>query len=373
MTILLNNLKRIFQNKMNIVLMIVVPIVVNLFIISASTKEVNYTIGIQDNDNSQYTQDLIEYLGEMCNIIEITDEDNIKEMLVNSKINCVLVMEEHFTEDLLNQVDVKIKSYGMEGSNVVEPFQNYVDSLVTAAKKISIAAAGDETAFYEGLDDYYKQDYVCDYNSISQSYDEKVSLAVTSLGYIALGMVFFLSFSTMLILEDKLCGVYDRLGTTPLRKLSYFVQHLLSSFIVALIQIFAMLIILPKIVDVSYGQTQSDVMQLGVVCALFAACCISIGIVIARFAKSRGVANAAITLINLPMLMLGGCLWPREIMPEHIQKIGEFLPTTWFLDASETVLYGDGLAKAGNSIFYMLGFIAVMLIISFVIKTDKVK
>ena len=49
-----------------------------------------------------------------------------------------------------------------------------------------------------------------------------------------------------------------------------------------------------------------------------------------------------IGLVNLPILMLGGCLWPRELMPEFVKRIGDFVPTTWFLKAAETVYMETG-------------------------------
>jgi len=373
MTILSNNLKRIFSKKANIICMIIIPIVLNIFIISVSTREVKYNIGILDNDSSRYTQDFISRLEETCNVKMLTNDDDIKSMVINSKVDCAFTFESGFTEGMISGNDEYVKTYAMEGTNSLEPIEMYISSYVSASKEIAKASNRDAEAFYKGMDDYYKNEYAVEYKNFASGSTEDVSTAVASLGYMAFGMVFLMSFSTMLILEDKISGVYDRIATTPLKRSHYFVQHLISYFTVAVIQVVALFNILPEMIHVSYGKTTTDVAEVMLICCTFALVCISIGIAVSRFSKNTLMAGSITTLINLPMLMLGGCLWPREVMPGYLQKIGDFMPTTWFLKAAETVLYGDGIMNAINEIVYMLALVTVMLILSFAIKTDKAR
>jgi len=371
MTIFFNNIKRIFQKKSNILFLIIVPIVANLFIVSVYIKDSKIAIGILDYDQTTLTKEISDYLGEHSDIKKLNRNSNINEIIINNKAAYVLEFEKDFTKKLIAGEDVKVKSYGMDGTVSAIPLKNYAQSMVSSAKKIAEVTKGDEKAFYQNMDKYFEKEYRCTYNSIIQSKEDSVDVAVASLGYVALSMVFFLSFSTMLILEDKISGVYNRLITSPQRKSSYMLQHLLSNFLVALLQIVILLTILPKIVEVSYGENVKQVFSLGIVCACFAACFISIGIVISRYANTAVLANAISVLINLPMLMLGGCLWPRTIMPETLQKIGEFLPTTWFLKGAETILYGNGLHSASRQICYMIIFILAMQIVAFSFQTSE--
>ncbi|MNI27117.1 ABC-2 family transporter protein [compost metagenome] len=41
--------------------------------------------------------------------------------------------------------------------------------------------------------------------------------------------------------------------------------------------------------------------------------------------------------------MLGGCFWPVYVMPEWMQKIANFVPQTWVIDAIERMSSGSGL------------------------------
>ena len=372
MTILSNNLKRIFGKKLNIICMIIIPIVLNILIISVSTREIKYNIGILDNDSTQYTQDFITRLEKTCNVKMLNKNDDIKSMVINRDVDCAFSFETGFTNEMILGNDVSVKTYAMEGTNSMEPIEMYVSSYISASKEIAKASNTDAESFYKGMNNYNKNEYAVEYKNFASNSTEGVSTAVTSLGFIAFGMVFLMSFSTMLILEDKISGVYDRIATTPLKRSQYFIQHLISYFTVAVIQVVAVINILPKIINVSYGDT-TVVNEVMLICCIFALVCISIGIVVSRFSKNTLMAGSITTLINLPMLMLGGCLWPREVMPENLQRVSDFMPTRWFLKAAETVLYGDGIMKAMNEILYMLALVAFMLILSFVIKTEKAR
>ena len=186
-----------------------------------------------------------------------------------------------------------------------------------------------------------------------------------------MGMMFLMTFATTLLLEDKETRVYSRIITTPVTRASYLFQHLLSYLIVAVIQIALIFLIIPNIVEISFGSTTTIEFETMLVTLLFSGVCIAIGLTVSRFSKSSSIAAALVSLINFPVLMLGGCLWPREIMPEGVQRIGDFMPTTWFLNAASSVLNGEGLGAAGKEMLLLGGLILILLILSFVVKTDE--
>lgn len=374
MTILFNSIKRIFRKRTNILFMLVIPILLNMFLISAVTKDVKYNVGILDQDSSSFTEDLVSHMQEKYNVTLLTPSDDVKGLIVNKKLDSAFTFQSGFTAEMLEGKDVAALSYALEASNVARPVQMYVSSYISSAKQIATSAKGNEDAFYKGLEAYNKNAFAVEYKSFSTGVSEKdVSNAVTSLGYIAFGMLFLISFSTSLILEDKLTGVYDRITVTPLTRSSYFSQHMLASFLVAAIQVLLLISYLPKLVDISYGSTSNQQLEVIAVCLAFALACVVIGVAISRFSNNTLMASSLMALINIPMLMLGGCFWPREIMPDFMQRIGDFMPTTWFLQAGETVLYGKGLNGAISELSYLIGFAALLLIVSFAFKSEKMR
>ncbi|MBD7971382.1 ABC transporter permease [Paenibacillus gallinarum] len=374
MTILFNSIKRIFRKPINILFMLVIPILLNMFLISTVTKDVKYNVGILDQDSSPFIVDLISDMQEKYNVTLLTPSDDVKGLIVNKKLDSAFTFPAGFTAEILEGKDVSALSYALEASNVARPVQVYVSSYISSAKQIAAAANGNEDAFYMGMEAYKKNAFTAEYKSFSTGISEKdVNTAVTSLGYIAFGMLFLITFSTSLILEDKLTGVYDRITATPLTRSRYFSQHMIASFLVAAIQVVVLISLLPKLVDISYGSTLTQQLEVITACLAFALACVAIGVAISRFSKNALMTSSLTALVNIPMLMLGGCFWPREIMPDFMQRIGDFVPTTWFLQAGETVLYGKGLNGAIFELSYLIGFSALLLIVSFTIKSEKVR
>ena len=281
MTILGNNLKRIFSRPINIIFMIVVPIVLNVIFISVSSISGQYMIGVVDYDKTELTTGFTEEIQKSGTLVDV-DESQIDSMVLNQDVDLVLLFEEGFTQGIMNGEDVSVKTYSLEESNSAEPMNMFIESFISSAKAIGKAAGGDSDKFYGGIGDYYDSQYVVSYKTFDFSLNQEVNRAVQSLGYMAMGTMFLLSFATILILEDKKSRVFDRLGTTPVSRASYFVQHLLSYFIVALIQIAVMVNVLPGIVDISFGDAANEIIIVGVV---FATSCISIGLLISRFLK----------------------------------------------------------------------------------------
>ncbi|MBR3772565.1 MAG: ABC transporter permease [Clostridium sp.] len=142
---------------------------------------------------------------------------------------------------------------------------------------------------------------------------------------------------------------------------------------VAVIQIIILFSVLINYVGISYGDTIGVVIETAICCLAFALVCIAIGVVASRFARSRMMATSIVTFINLPMLMVCGCLWPRSIMPKVMQKIGDFLPATWYLKSAEKVLYGHGIATVWQYVGGMALVAVILIVIAFVVRTDKAR
>lgn len=364
MTIFLYNLKRIFTKPLNIVCMIAVPVVFNLLFISMSMTAVKYNVAIVDKDESGFTTKIYQELEDQYNIFYI-EEDNIKDTVINSEADCVIVFERGYTDKVIHGDDVSAQIYSLNDTNSSVPLVNFFKSYLDSVIEIGKASGGDEEKFYEGMEDFYKKVYQVEYKEMSASLSKQINTAVSSLGYIAISMMFLMTFATMLVIQDKMYGMYNRLTVSPLKLSSYYLQNLLSYFVVSVIQILLMFEIIPNIVDVKFGNTASDLFNLFIVCCCFALDCISIGVVVSRYTSKTLIAGSLVSLVNIPMLMLGGCFWPREIMPEALRRCGDFIPTTWFMKASEKVMHGNGLGTALSYIGYMLAFCVVMMIIAF--------
>jgi ABC-2 type transport system permease protein len=373
MTVLLNNLKRIFLKPINIVLMIVVPIVLNLMFISIFNAEQMYEVGIIDLDDSKLTASIIEEMKIAANTHEYENDDAvINSALINSTINMAIRFPENYAEDMINGKCPKVEIYAVEENTDSVPLTMLVAAIGTNCGEIGKLCDGDEDKFYDCVEDYLEGTFQTEYKNFDLSKGEQIERAVNSLGYLAMGMMFLMSFATTLLLEDKMSRVYSRILTTPTTRASYLLQHLLSYVIVAAVQVVLIISLLPVIMDgqLSFGDSFGVTLQVMLVTLIFATACIAIGLTVSRFSKNNVVAGAFIGLVNLPVLMLGGCMWPRDLMPEGLQRVGDFVPTTWFLKAAEEVLYENGLGAAWKELALLGGLAAILITVSFLVETD---
>jgi ABC-2 type transport system permease protein len=88
------------------------------------------------------------------------------------------------------------------------------------------------------------------------------------------------------------------------------------------------------------------------------------GFSVAGWAKNEDQAAPVANLLSLPMTFLSGVFFPRDAMPELLQRITDFLPLTYLSDALRKIANdGAGIGDIGPD---LLG-LAVWAVISFVV------
>ncbi|WP_392551297.1 ABC transporter permease [Orbus wheelerorum] len=93
----------------------------------------------------------------------------------------------------------------------------------------------------------------------------------------------------------------------------------------------------------------------------------SLGIFLATVAKSTAQFAMLLILILLPLQMLSGGSTPKESMPQAVQDIMLFAPTTHFVELGQAILYrGAGLSVIWTSYVWLIGIGAVFFTIALV-------
>jgi ABC-2 type transport system permease protein len=86
-------------------------------------------------------------------------------------------------------------------------------------------------------------------------------------------------------------------------------------------------------------------------------CAVCLGLVFAAFATTEKQVGGVGSVVLLVMGLLGGCMFPRLIMPEAMRRIGHAVPHSWALDG-----YYDVLVREGTSIADIAPSIAALLV-----------
>jgi ABC-2 type transport system permease protein len=89
-----------------------------------------------------------------------------------------------------------------------------------------------------------------------------------------------------------------------------------------------------------------------------------IGFILAGIMPTARTAQVVAMVLLYPMLILSGAAWPRELMPETVQKVSAFVPLTYVVN----LLSGLWAGEAWGDHLLDIGVLAGMLLLGIVIS-----
>ena len=88
----------------------------------------------------------------------------------------------------------------------------------------------------------------------------------------------------------------------------------------------------------------------------------SVGILFGTIFSTPDQAGTIGSMSGIAMGMLGGCMWPLEIVPEPMRVAGHIFPHAWAMDAwIELIGRGGTIADITTELAVLAGFVAVLL------------
>ena len=352
MTVFLNITKRIMKSKLQFLAILIVPAIFLIMISLSSKSEINdLKLGIIDNDKTQYTSKLTDNLKDKATFVNVNESD-IKDYILNSKLDYALVINKDFTNDLIQGKEVQPTGYFLKESVRSYPLQKYVEDYIEASKTIAKASQGEEAKFYKGLE-YFKNGINLNFVPIKEIDRNRSYL---TLGMMLMFMMMSSVFFTTLILSDKENKTFYRSISAPITLINYMLQTVSAFFIICTIQVTFIFIALKVVVGIYLGDS---ILQMYILFMLISLICVSMGVAISSVSKS--VVQACFTglLIILPMTFLGGCWWKNAMSPDLIRLVGRFTPTYWVMESINKLLNGQNISSIAGEILIILIFVTV--------------
>ncbi|NLM18984.1 MAG: ABC transporter permease [Clostridiaceae bacterium] len=367
MTIFKYNFKRIIQNKGNWLLLILLPAVLMGILFSQTLVSNTYKVAIIDEDLSQASRDLTDLIDNEAKLVEIEDVDEIKDGLLDRKFDYAVIFPEGLEDKLKAAETPEVIDYSLEESNVAGPMRAIVNSYLSSAVQIAGAITNPDN-FDQAMKDYLTSPFSGKMADITETDVLAKSTFQMSLGIAAMCILLLLTFSTTIIVKDKESSFLARIEVTGTSRLQYQIETNFAYFTIALIQIGLLLTLAQTI-----SKYQVAVAMLGkifIIFALFALAAISLGGLVASFSSNSRQSTAIISLITIPMSMLGGLLWDQAIMPDWLQKFSLAVPTTWIMKGAEGALNlnNDLYIK---SLLILLGFTIAFTLLSLLGSKEK--
>lgn len=359
MTIFKTTLKRLFRQKSNILFLIILPLIFMLVAFSGSNGTTPLKVTIVDNDKTILSENIIDTIKGKVEV-NFNSEDTIQNNLINNEIDYAIVIPKGYTDSLIKGEDPVLKTYEAKEGNTSTVIKSLLNNHINILKTFAKNSNGDEEIFYNAIKHYSDGSYKLSYTSVDKGEGNK-SKSDKAMAFIVLNLLFSATSATNLLIKDREKNVFTRLFTTPLTRFKYIFQSLLSFLVITFAQITLYFLAFKYIFKFNLGDSP---LSLYVLFLLFGIFTISLGVFITTHSKDLRVSGTISTLIILPFAMLGGCFWPRDIMPTVLRNISKVVPTTWINASNSNILYGSTLANEMTTIILLLGTSLVLLVLS---------
>ncbi len=158
--------------------------------------------------------------------------------------------------------------------------------------------------------------------------------------------------------SEKRSGTWRRVLAAPVPRWQALVGTLVPYYIIGLVQ----LAFLFGIGAAAFGMhIAGSLAALAVLSMAVVLCAVCLGLVFASLGGSERQIGGVGSMILLVMALLGGCMFPRMLMPDALKAIGHIVPHSWALDGYYAILVkpGTGIAEIAPSLAALLGFAAV--------------
>ena len=156
------------------------------------------------------------------------------------------------------------------------------------------------------------------------------------------------------LMREREHGTIDHLLSMPVTPFEIMMSKIWSMGLVVLVSTWGALLLVVQLwlgVPIAGSVT---LFLIGAALHLFVTT--SLGILLATIARSTAQFAMLLILILLPLQMLSGGSTPRESMPEIVQQIMMFAPTTHFVELGQAILYrGAGLNVVWVPYVWLLG------------------
>lgn len=162
------------------------------------------------------------------------------------------------------------------------------------------------------------------------------------------------------LIESRRIGTARRMLSTPVSSGTILLGEAAARFTIALGQ--ALIVLVGA--SLLFGAQWGDPLGVAVVVALFSLVGTGAAMLFGATLSNAEQAGAIAAPLGIALGMLGGALWPLEIVPQAMQTVGRAMPHSWAIDALRTVARGGTLADVTDALAVLAGFAMVLLVLA---------
>lgn len=160
------------------------------------------------------------------------------------------------------------------------------------------------------------------------------------------------------IIQTRRLGIFSRALAAPVRPRDLVLGEGLCYLALAAAQAALIVAVGAVAFGVDWGDPLAAALLIGVWCLVGTGA----GLVSGTLFHTPEQASAIGPAVGIAFGMLGGCMWPLEIVPPGVRAVGHLTPHAWAVDAWVTLLSrGGGVADILGQLAVLVGFAVLLL------------
>lgn len=191
--------------------------------------------------------------------------------------------------------------------------------------------------------------------------DVKLGTVVTNpimVGLILMFVLMLVGQSIDSVMEDRELRTMARMFTAPIRAIHISVGYFVGSMLIGTAQLLIVLTMAYYIFGLTLGLTFGELL-LVLECFLLAA--VGLATALASMVRKGHRLSELNNFIVIPSCMIGGCFWPLSLMPDFMQKLANFTPQKWAMEALDLLGAGAEISDVLLQLGILLLFAVVLI------------
>lgn len=338
------------RDRMALFFIIILPLaaVFGIGLLTGGAADARLPVGVVVDDTSAQAAQLADRIAadDSLTVTRVDDSDLLQEGIAHGRFVAGLVVPEDYGARLAAGDTVTLTVYeGAAGSaQVARAALGSVVSAqageVTAARFAESAGTGSIAAAAEAALLAPEMTATTSVDVVAVAGDALSVPGFTGVAYkiLILFMTITAVTSAGTIAERKEQGVARRSLVTPATE-----GELVGGFTVArFVLLLATGVLLVVATRVLFAVRWGDLVAVAAVLVVYSLVCVGLVAVVGTLYRTSSQAGSVGPWVGIVMGMLGGCMWPLEIVPPFMRVIGHLLPTAWGVDALRIVVVGGG-------------------------------
>jgi len=343
------------RDDIGVVVLMTVMALALTAVFGTSLNEYHPTVLIVDEDRSSYSQIFVDELktNDEFDFLD-SDMDTAVTKVEEGNAIVAILIKEGFHDEIETGVSISLGLIKIKDDTVIITLQEIVKN-ITEKMAGSIKVADITADFIESQSPNSDMRTIrkISYDNVMESWKYKTPINVIStvfntnnnsgyddtkhsmIGFTIFFSMFTMVFSIGTILNDRQYKTWQRMLISPISKSSILGGTMVVSYLVGALQM-GMLILGGKyLFGIDWGNSISGVIM---ITAAFIFSITSFGLLLSGVVKTEAQLGSITPLLLTSTSMLGGCMWPLEIVDNKILLLlAELTPQKWAIQGIENI------------------------------------